>query len=428
VVLKCLGQLYPTPEMLDRATSLWWCLVALLIGFTAASLFWFTTGVAGKWRRSGVGSAFARFSSGRSSGATYSMRVRTRVGGVRNLSRSSFARAATSPFAADAGNAGPRRTSAAVCHDVPLIGHYLGHMEGLLFLRDPKRVPGDLEGYGLLRVRDQCRRWDSYPATSGVTAPRIEMRWDSYPGAGCHSSPYCLAIEAFGNPVPAVVHTSPDRFLVRGSVALAKIVDEWMFAEYVNVGSPSARLDDGRPSDILNDQMPELRKAKITLVGDPFDGAPPALGALLTGIVASGNECVPYHQHWVRTSGISPHAAIATEHSALFSILSLMICFDLLNVLSLTSAELVARRILTIERAVKRSAKSPDFEGLDVLSSNQFDSNEGVLTRVFDKYISEIQKNDDIVLKQQRSYREKAEAGTKRKGKNGPRFKEGVAP
>ena len=57
-----------------------------------------------------------------------------------------------------------------------------------------------------------------------------------------------------------------------------------------------------------------------------------------------------------------------------------------------------------IERAVRRSPESPDFEGLDVLLSNQFDSTGGVLTRHFDKYISEIQKNDATVLKQQRLY------------------------
>jgi hypothetical protein len=255
------------------------------------------------------------------------------------------------------------------------------------------------------------------------------------------------ANEAFGKPVPAAVHTSPDRFVVRGSMALAKIDDEWTFAEHVGVADkaewmedkrsgagrdprlgPSARLADGSPAGLLKDQLPELKKAKITLVGDPFEGAPPALAELLSGIVASGNECVPYHQHWVRISGVSPHAGIAIEHGVLFTILTLMICFDLLNVLNLASAEQTARRILMIERAVKRSAKSPDFEGLDVLLSNQFDSTGGVLTRVFDKYISEIQKNDAVVLKQQRLYREETEADTKRKGKHGPRGKEGEGP
>jgi hypothetical protein len=66
-----------------------------------------------------------------------------------------------------------------------------------------------------------------------------------------------------------------------------------------------------------------------------------------------------------------------------------------------------------------------------VLLSNQFDSTGGVLTRVFDKYISEIQKNDATVLKQQRLYREETEADTKRigkkQGKNGPRGVEGGA-
>ena len=83
----------------------------------------------------------------------------------------------------------------------------------------------------------------------------------------------------------------------------------------------------------------------------------------------------------MRISGISPHAGIAIEHGVLFTILTLMICYDLLNVLNLASAEQAARRILMIERAVRRSPKSPDFEGLDVLLSNQFDSTGGVLTR-----------------------------------------------
>ena len=99
-----------------------------------------------------------------------------------------------------------------------------------------------------------------------------------------------------------------------------------------------------------------------------------------------------------------------------------MICYDLLDVLNLVSAEQAARRILMIGRAVRRSPKSPDFEGLDGLLSNQFDSPGGVLTRHFDKYISEIQKNDTTVLQTAAPVprggrgRRQAEEGQRRRG------------
>ena len=137
-----------------------------------------------------------------------------------------------------------------------------------------------------------------------------------------------IAHEPFGQPVPPAVHTSPDRFMAKGSMALSKIDDSWTFAEHVASADktewmeekrsgagrdprlgPSVRPADGTPSGIVKDQLPELRKTKATMIGNPFDGAPPALNELLTGIVASGNECVPYHQHWARIGGISPHAA-----------------------------------------------------------------------------------------------------------------------
>ena len=68
-----------------------------------------------------------------------------------------------------------------------------------------------------------------------------------------------------------------------------------------------------------------------------------------------------------------------------------------------------------IQKAVKRSPQSPDFEGLDSYISHAYDQSGGIITLEFDKHIAEIQRNDAFVLKQGRLLREEEHAEKGRK-------------
>ena len=81
---------------------------------------------------------------------------------------------------------------------------------------------------------------------------------------------------------------------------------------------------------------------------------------------------------------------------------------------------MIARRLLMIMRAVKRNPRAPDFEGLDSFLSTATDMTGRVVTLDFDKYISELQRNDAQITKQNRLLKEeKAEAGKRKKPPDG---------
>ena len=70
--------------------------------------------------------------------------------------------------------------------------------------------------------------------------------------------------------------------------------------------------------------------------------------------------------------------------------------------------------ILQIHQAVKRSPKSPDFCGTQLMVMSKLDASGGVLTGDFARFVADEQKSEAFTLKQQRLY---AEEEDKRKQK-----------
>ena len=106
------------------------------------------------------------------------------------------------------------------------------------------------------------------------------------------------------------------------------------------------------------------------------------------------------------------------EHGHLITILWLMSSVDQLNVPACQSAEFLCRRVPMLQRAVRRSPKAPDFEGLGTYIAHRLDSNGGLLSSDFDKYVAEHQKTEAIIAKSQRMRREEQETERKRRGGN----------
>ena len=76
------------------------------------------------------------------------------------------------------------------------------------------------------------------------------------------------------------------------------------------------------------------------------------------------------------------------EFTILLMVLHFAMTLDQLNPRNLSCLELVARRLLVIQKAVKRNAKAPDFNGLEIFLSHRLDASGGVVTSKFDKHIS----------------------------------------
>ena len=85
----------------------------------------------------------------------------------------------------------------------------------------------------------------------------------------------------------------------------------------------------------------------------------------------------------------------------------------------------MARRILQLQRAIRTSPRSPDFEGLDFYLQHMSDWTGLPQTPGFDKCIAEQQKNHSTFMKNARQAREEEAAAAKAKTPGGPKTLKG---
>ena len=135
---------------------------------------------------------------------------------------------------------------------------------------------------------------------------------------------------------------------------------------------------------------------------------------LLQVVRSSGHEMVGYHIMWGSTSGVSVGSSASHMPRSLISVLLHMICFDQFDCLHSAAAEMVARRIMQVQRAVRKSPKAPDYGGLDLMVYSRLESGGAAPVGDFFKFVAEEQKAEAFTLKQQRLFAE--EAGKKKKG------------
>ena len=108
---------------------------------------------------------------------------------------------------------------------------------------------------------------------------------------------------------------------------------------------------------------------------------------------------IDYHHEWVRNSGISERSAISREHKFLLELMRYMFEMDQLDVSSLSSGELIIRRIFPIEMATKRNPKQLDFAGLDIIVETNIDSSGGVVLPAMQKWFTDHQVKEAGTLK-----------------------------
>jgi hypothetical protein len=97
----------------------------------------------------------------------------------------------------------------------------------------------------------------------------------------------------------------------------------------------------------------------------------------------------------------------------------LLLQYDQVDGSSLAGCELLLRRLYQIELAVRKSPKSPDFEGLEFLMETAVDSSGAAVLPSIAKWLGETQHKEAFTLKQMRLWAEERSSLEKRKNQKG---------
>ena len=242
---------------------------------------------------------------------------------------------------------------------------------------------------------------------------------------------------SFAEEVPAAVLLNPDLFIARDDFALVRIDASWTTAkkerpetEGKDRFSRGFHSGPGRDRRIMADERdPDGRRflglaAILPLLLEvqwpqwPIAG-PRSVREFLLAVRAAGHTALlEYHNEWVRTSGASEKAAFTREHRFILEVVRLMLQFDQLDGSSLASCELLLRRLYQIELAVRKSPKSPDFDGLEFLLETAVDASGAAVLPSIAKWLGETQHKEAFTLKQMRLWTEERAALDKKKQNN----------
>ena len=91
----------------------------------------------------------------------------------------------------------------------------------------------------------------------------------------------------------------------------------------------------------------------------------------------------------------------------------------------LHTGEHLARRVLSIQKAIKKNPRQPDFSSAGPYTRHMQDTTGNAYTPSFDKFVAEEQKTEALTLKQDRLAREEAEQEESRKKKPKDKKKKG---
>ena len=246
------------------------------------------------------------------------------------------------------------------------------------------------------------------------------------------------SLGCFGQEVPQHLLLDPSVTKTGGAVGIVKVdLDdgrgaEWLLCERVLRSEQSKWLADKREGSgrdprlsamravTTANERPLFRTALASCGGaqvvDPqtFEG-PAAYPEVVAAIARSGLEPPGFCQQYFTTSGLSAKSSLGIEFNYLVHTLWLMTCVDRLDGYRLVSSEHVARRILQIQSAVKKNARSPDFEGLSEYMKHAGEVSGRVSAPTFEKHIAERQRDAAQILKQNRLAKEEGEAEEKRR-------------
>ncbi|CAE8613278.1 unnamed protein product, partial [Polarella glacialis] len=211
-----------------------------------------------------------------------------------------------------------------------------------------------------------------------------------------------------------------------GIVTLEYVEDTSAWTQQKRPGLPGGHAGDlrllGNQANSSGKRMMSLSRAlelmtKHTFADWPHRG-PAATKEFLEAIMESGGDIQVYLGTFMRKSGVSDNTACCHELKNLFEMVRLGISYDQIDVGNLASFELIVRRILEIQTAIRRNPQHPIFDGLDQSALGSVDEVGGARAVSYGHWLGEQQKAEAKLMRGQREYRE--EQISDRKGRSGP--------
>ena len=224
--------------------------------------------------------------------------------------------------------------------------------------------------------------------------------------------------------------------MARDAAALVRLENTWasaakaVVAESVDDFKRRYHSGPGRDARILGDHRDAEGRRFLALTGVmsllaetpwphwPISGPRSVKDFLLALRSAGHTALIDYHNAWVKTSGTGDKAAHTREHGFVLEVLRLLLQYDQLECSSVAGAELLMRRLYQIELAVRKSPKSPDYEGLDFLLETAVDTSGAAVLPSIAKWLGEKQHKEAFTLKQMRLWTEERAAKDKKREKN----------
>ena len=137
-------------------------------------------------------------------------------------------------------------------------------------------------------------------------------------------------------------------------------------------------------------------------------------------------DALGYAANYVMLCGVHPQSGVAKEITHIVMSLFLGACVDGLDLTTSAVAEHWARRLLQLQKAIKRNADKPNYTGLDYYMAHCSPASEGIPAPLVDAEIAAHAKTDATILRELRlQAHEKEEekkppaTGGRKRGKNG---------
>ena len=172
--------------------------------------------------------------------------------------------------------------------------------------------------------------------------------------------------------------------------------------------SGSRRRPFAEAVDLLDESTPQG--------GLGLEGAP-SVGWVLRRWRDGGITPLTHHDTWVRVAHLTPGDRSIHEHHVLCVLLFVMLVVDQLNVCSLQTGELIARRIQLIEDARRANPSAPDYSAADHYMGWPYRSGGVTVAPALRKYVTEQVRGEAEVAKEQRKAREEQRLRRNPKGK-----------
>eukprot|EP00971_Amphidinium_carterae_P311472 6190521-Amphidinium_carterae.5 len=145
-----------------------------------------------------------------------------------------------------------------------------------------------------------------------------------------------------------------------------------------------------------------------------FLQGPSLIPELFEALRSAGKMLTQHDMGWRAKSGVPERGVYAKFNTVMAELLRLMVTNDQYNLYRSHSGEYAARQMMMLESAAARNPKVPDVEGLDLMVAGKTNTQGGIEATGFNQWLTGVQRDQSLVMKQGRLLREERAAEQKR--------------